>query len=157
MYNNHGRIKMSQRNFLFSIVGRIVGMITSFAGRVVFVKALSTEYLGLGGFFGNVFSVVSLCELCVGAAVAQSLYKPLADNDQYRVCAIVNYYTKFCRTISFVTAIVSTAAIPLLPHIVKACIDMKVIIAAYMLFVLHSSISYLLLPKCTLVVCDQRT
>lgn len=156
MYNNHGRIKMSQRNFLFSIVGRIVGMITSFAGRVVFVKALSTEYLGLGGFFGNVFSVVSLCELGVGAAVAQSLYKPLADNDEYRVCAIVNYYTKFCRTISFVTAIVSTAAIPLLPHIVKACIDMKVIIAAYMLFVLHSSISYLLLPKCTLVVCDQR-
>lgn len=141
---------------MFSVVGRIVSMITSFAGRTVFVRVLSAEYLGLGGFFGNIFSVVSLCELGMGAAVAQSLYKPLAENDEYRVSAIIGYYTKFCRVIALVTTLLGIAAIPFLPGLVKTELDMRVILSAYLLFVLHSTVSYLLVPKCTLVVCDQR-
>lgn len=147
---------MSKKNFLFSVVGRIISMITSFVGRTVFVRYLGAEYLGLGGFFGNIFSVVSLCELGMGAAVAQSLYKPLADEDEYRVSAIVNFYTKFCRIIAFVTAILSILAIPVLQSVVKTQLDMREILTAYMLFVMHSVVSYLLVPKCALVVCDQR-
>lgn len=147
---------MSKRNFVYSIIGRIVGMITSFAGRTVFVKVLSAEYLGLGGFFGNIFAVVSLCELGMGAAVAQSLYKPLADEDECRVSAIVEYYSRFCKMVALVTMLLSLLAVPFLSKIVKTQLDMRILISAYLLFVLHSVVSYLLLPKCTLVVCDQR-
>lgn len=139
-----------------SMAARIVNMLTSFVGRSVFVYCLGTEYLGIGGFFGNIFSLVSLCELGFGAAISQSLYKPLADENEHEVAAIVSYYTKITRVVATVTTVVSLAAMPLLPRIIKTQIDMTVIYAAYLLFVLHSTVSYLLTPKCCLVVCDQR-
>ena len=86
------RTALSKLNVISSIAGRIIGMICTFAGRGIFVRTLRTEYLGLGGFFGNIFSVISLCELGVGAAIAQSLYKPLAENDEHKVCGIMAYY-----------------------------------------------------------------
>ena len=156
MYNNYGRTRMSRRNLAVNIFARLVGMLTSFAGRSVFVRYLSAEYLGLGGFFGNIFSVISLCELGVGAAVAQSLYKPLAKDDEYEVAAIVSFYTKICRILACVTLVLSLAALPVLRMTVKTELDINEITAAYLLFVLHSTVSYLLTPKCTLVVCDQR-
>lgn len=151
-----GRTKMSQKNFVYSIVGRLVSMLTSFASRTVFVRVLSAEYLGLGGFFGNIFSIVSLCELGMGAAIAQSLYKPLAEEDEYRVSAIVAFYEKFCRLLSIVIAVLCTLAVPVLRGMVKTNLDFSLIISAYLIFVVHSVVSCLLTPKCTLVVCDQR-
>ena len=156
MYNNVSRTRMSRRNFTASIAGRLIGMITSFAGRGIFVKVLKAEYLGLGGFFGNIFSVVSLCELGIGAAVSQSLYKPLAENDEYKVSAIISFYSKVCKIVAVLTLVLSLIAFPFLPSIVKTSLDMKMINTAYLLFVLHSMVSYLLTPKCMLVVCDQR-
>jgi len=156
MYNNLSRTAMSSRNFTVSVMGRIVGMLTSFAGRAVFVKVLSAEYLGLGGFFGNILSVVSLCELGIGAAISQSLYKPLAENDEYAVAAIMTYYKKISKITAFVTLVLGLAVLPLIPNFTKTDIDSKVIIAAFLLFIIHNTVSYVLLPKCALVICDQR-
>lgn len=147
---------MSKRNFAASIGARIVGMLTSFVGRGIFVKALSGEYLGLGGFFGNIFSVISLCELGLGAAICQSLYKPLAREDEYEVSAITAYYSKICKIVAAVTVLLSFAALPFLPKFVKSGLDIRVIVTAYLLFTLHSAVSYILTPKCALVICDQR-
>ena len=147
---------MSGRNVSVSMVARIIGMITSFVGRSMFVRFLGTEYLGLGGFFGNIFSLVSLCELGMGAAVAQSLYKPLSTGDGYSVSAIVSYYSRFCRIVAIVSTLVSLAAMPVLPHFVKTNLAMTEIYGAYLLFVVHSGVSYLFLPKRCLVVCDQK-
>ena len=101
------RTALSKLNVISSIAGRIIGMICTFAGRGIFVRTLRTEYLGLGGFFGNIFSVISLCELGVGAAIAQSLYKPLAENDENKVSGIVAYYQKINNIIGCVTLVLS--------------------------------------------------
>lgn len=94
MQNGVGRMSISRRNVAFSVLARIVGMVTSFVGRSVFVSVLGSEYLGLGGFFGNIFAVISLCELGIGSAVAQSLYKPLARGDEYSVCAVMHFFQR---------------------------------------------------------------
>lgn len=156
MYNNDSRTRMSGKNFAVSVIGRIVGMITSFVGRSVFVRVLSAEYLGLGGFFGNIFSVISLCELGFGAAICQSLYKPLAEENEYKVAAVVNYFTRVYRRVAFATLCMGLLALPFLNSTVKSDIDNKIIVAAFLLFLVHSTFSYLLSPKCCLVVCDQR-
>ena len=156
MYNNKSRTRMSQRNLAVNVIGRIVTMITSFVGRSVFVTALGSQYLGLGGFFGNIFSVISLCELGICASIVQSLYKPLAREDEYEVSAIVKFYSHMCKIIALVTTILSLAVLPFLSGFVKAEIDKSVVVPAYLLFVIHSAVSYILSPKCSLVACDQR-
>ncbi len=156
MQKNIGRARKSQRNFSASILSKFVTMFTSFASRTVFVKTLGAEYLGLGGLFGNIFSVISLCELGLGAAIAQSLYKPLAENDKDAVSAITAFYAKCTRTVACVSIFLSLLAYPFLGKLVKSTLDMGEIRAAFVMFSLHTFVSYLLLPKRTLVVCDQR-
>lgn len=156
MYNNPGRTVMSQRNAAFSIAARLVGMITSFVGRSIFVACLGSEYLGLGGFFGNIFAVVSLCELGLGTAISQSLYKPLAENDEYRIAAIMRFFIRAYKVIAFVTVCLSLAAVPLLRYIVKSEIEYEIILVSYLLFSAHTFVSYILAPKRMLVICDQR-
>ena len=150
------RTRMSQRNLAVSVAGRILGMITSFAGRTIFVRTLQNEFLGLGGFFGNIFCIISMCELGIGAAVAQSLYKPIADDDEYNVSAIIRYYTKINCIIAACTGMLSLLAIPVLPYIVKGNIEPKTVLCAYLLFAFHTAVSYLFMPKRMLFVCDQR-
>ncbi len=153
---NRSRTKMSQINFAVSLCARFVSVVTSFLGRTVFIRTLSSEYLGLGGFFGNIFAVVSLCEMGIGAAIAQSLYKPLAENDDNKVSAIMRYYAKVNKIIAFLTVVLSLAATPFLFKISRSSIDFEIVLCAYFMFTLHSFVSYLLMPKRTLVVCDQR-
>ena len=147
---------MSERNVVVSIVGRIVSMLTSFVGRSVFVSVLSAQYLGLGGFFGNIFAVISLCELGVGTAIAQSLYKPLSKNDEYEIAAVMRYFSKIYSAIALVTLCLSLCAIPILPQVVKSEIDYNIVLMSYILFTTHAFFSYILAPKRCLVVCDQR-
>ncbi len=154
--SQYSRTQMSQRNFTVSIISRALGMITSFAGRSIFIKILTSEYLGLGGFFANIFSLAALCELGMGAAICQSLYKPLASKDENRVSAIMNFYGKVNRAVALVTLVISLAAMPLLSKMTKSCIETQEMLCAYLLFSLHTAMSYVLAPKKNLVVCDQR-
>ena len=156
MQKQYGRVRMSQMNFASSIVTRLVTMVTSFVSRTVFVKTLGAEYLGLGGLFGNIFSVISLCELGLGAAIAQSLYKPLAIGDDRKTAAVVAYYSRCTRIIAVITLLLSLCAFPFLGNIIKSEIDAGEIRAAFLMFSLHTVVSYLLLPKRTLIVCDQK-
>lgn len=150
------RMEMSKRNFVFGIVGRIAGMITGIVGRSIFVTTLGGEYLGLGGFFGNVFSIISLCELGIGGAVCQSLYKPLAEENEDELSAIMTFFERVNRIISLAVLVISGAVAPVLPLLANGNISTWELYGSYSLFTLHTCISYLLSPKKCLVVCDQR-
>ncbi len=156
MHENRTRTGMSQKNFVYSVIGRLLAVVENFVGRTIFVKTLGAGYLGIGGFFGNVFSVVALCELGIGAAIAQSLYKPLADGDSYKVSGIVHYYIKVCKIIGAVSFGLCLACLPLVPHMTKGEISDREIMIAFLLYSLHMLVSYRLTPKITLVICDMR-
>ena len=154
--NNLTRTQLSKRNFSVSVGSRLVVMIANFVSRTVFVRTIGAEYLGLGGFFGNIFSLLSLCELGFGAAVCQTLYKPIAQNDEYAVSGIMAFYAKISKIIASVILVLSIFVIPFMDKLVKSKIDISQIICAYILFCLHGFVSYLLVPKKMLVICDQR-
>ena len=100
-----------------SVSNRVVTLICNFLCRSVFIKILGSEYLGAGGMFGNVFSVLSLAELGFGEAVSQSLYKPLADGDDDSICRIMRYFAQVYRYIGLVTLALCTTLLPFLPYI----------------------------------------
>lgn len=156
MHSTTGRMSMSKRNIAFSVLARIVGMVTSFIGRSVFVSALGSEYLGLGGFFGNIFAIISLCEIGIGSAVAQSLYKPLAQDDEYTVCAIMHYFSKAYAIVAFLSFAISFAFLPFVGRALDGAVDYKTAVFSFLLFATHNFVSYLLAPKRALVVCDMR-
>ena len=70
------RTKSSIKNLIYAFTGQGAGIIISVLARLVFVKVLTAEYLGLNGLFSNILSMLSLVELGVGPAMTFSLYKP---------------------------------------------------------------------------------
>ena len=64
-----GRIEKSIINVIFSMGSSVVILVLSFISRTIFVRTLSTEYLGLNGLFTNILSFLSLAELGVGSAL----------------------------------------------------------------------------------------
>ena len=65
------------KNIKFSILNYIAVNLLKFIVRMVFIKTLPIEYLGVNGLFTNVLAMLSLAELGIGPAIVYSLYKPL--------------------------------------------------------------------------------
>ena len=86
------RSKNTIRNAAIALAMQIVSVVLSFIGRTVFALLLEKEYLGLGGLFSNIISVLSLSELGIGSVIIVNLYKPLAEKDQDRICKLMNFY-----------------------------------------------------------------
>lgn len=75
------RSKNTIRNAAIALAMQIVSVVLSFIGRTVFALLLEKEYLGLGGLFSNIISVLSLSELGIGSVIIVNLYKPLAEKE----------------------------------------------------------------------------
>jgi len=85
-----------------------------FVVRIVFVRYLSIEYLGINGLFSNILAVLSLAELGVGPAIVYSLYKPLALGDKEAVKSIMNLFKKLYVSIGLVIGALGLCLYPFL-------------------------------------------
>ena len=70
------------KNVSWSFIGQGLGILASFIVRIVFIRMLSSTYLGLDGLFSNILTILSLSELGVGTAITYSLYRPIAEKDE---------------------------------------------------------------------------
>ena len=59
---------------------------------MVFVRCLTEEYLGVSGLFTNIISILSLSELGIGTAIVYALYKPIAENNEPKIRALMKIY-----------------------------------------------------------------
>ena len=84
----------SIRNIKYALLGQIISIILSLVGRTVFVYVLGKEYLGINGLFSNILAILALAEMGIGSAVIYSLYKPLADNDEKLIIALMRLFRK---------------------------------------------------------------
>ena len=91
---NRSRTEYSILNILTGVGGYFLNTILGFVCRMVFVKCLAADYLGVNGLFASLLSMLSLAELGVGTAVVYALYKPLAENDEEKIASLVKLYGK---------------------------------------------------------------
>ena len=67
------RTEYSLINMLTGVAGYAINTIVGFVCRIVFVRVLSAEYLGVSGLFSNILSVLSLAELGISSAIIYAL------------------------------------------------------------------------------------
>lgn len=149
------RSTKSIRNLITAFIGQGFGLIISFIARIIFIKFLGSEYLGLNGLFTNILTVLSLAELGVGEAITFSLYKPLADKDEYRCKMLMQLYKKIYTIIGIVILVLGVSITPLLPFLINDLPDMSNINLIYILFVINTSLSYFFSYKRNLIIADQ--
>lgn len=150
------RTKKSARNVAFTLIARVITLILGFISRMIFLRFLSTEYLGINGLFSNVLTVLSFAELGIGNAIQFSLYKPVKEKNLERIKTLMLFYRNAYRIIAAFIMTVGLLLIPALDFIVEKKPDISEnLIVIYILFVGQSAVSYLFSYKQTLLQADQ--
>ena len=107
----------SLKNIWVAMIGQILSIIINFISRSIFIKILGGEYLGINGLFTNILSILSLAEMGIGTAIIYKLYKPLAEGDEYRTSALMNFYSKAYHRIGILILILGMLLLPFLPYL----------------------------------------
>lgn len=149
------RLQYSIRNIGASWLNQLFIIIFRFLNRMVFVRVLSSEYLGLSGLFSDVLALLSLAELGAGAAISYHLYKPLAEKDEQAIVRLMNLFRKVYTAIGVFVFVVGAALTPFLPYLIKEMPDIPHLSVIYLLFVADSAFSYFWAYKSTLLGADQ--
>ncbi|MBQ0126143.1 MAG: teichoic acid transporter, partial [Clostridiales bacterium] len=155
------RTQSTLRNAKLSVACQIITLLTSFVARAFVARFLISEYyLSLSGLFSNVLTVISLAELGVGAAVSFSLYKPLSENDETKVRALMRFFRRAYTIIGIAVFSLGIALTPVLNFLINDFDDVKSAIPEfyliYVLYVANSAVSYFFSYKKTLIIADQK-
>ncbi len=151
------RVKKTIANTSVGLIYKLVALIANFASRTIFIAYLGIEYTSVSSVFTQVLMVLSFAELGIGSAITYSLYKPLAEKDYCRIAGLMNLYKAAYRTIAAVVFLVGAALLPFVNHIITDVPNVKEDIRLiYFLYVLNTSVSYLLIYKSTLLTANQQ-
>lgn len=151
------RTEYSLINMFTGMVGYGINTVIGFVCRIIFVRTLSADYLGVNGLFANILSVLSLAELGISSAIIYALYKPLAEKDEKKIASIMQFYRKAYMAIGTVVAIVGLVMIPFLKVIIQhpPAISEN-IYHLYLLQLLTTVISYFFSYRQSLLTAAQR-
>lgn len=147
----------------FSVLNTSVGVISSFIAlfmgyvlRVVFTHTMSESYVGLNGLFIDIVNILSLSELGIGAAMMFALYRPIVDEDIEKQKALMRLLRNFYRLVVVLVAVMGCALIPFLWVLIKDYSEVEHLTLIYILYLVNTASSYLLVYKKTLLDAHQR-
>lgn len=145
------------KNVMTALTGQALSIVVSFIARIYFVKTLGIDYLGVNGLFTEILSVLSAAELGVGSAIIFSLYKPLAEKEEQKVKALLNFYKNIYRVIALLILLGGLALFPFLGVILKDKPQIPNLNLIYFIFLFNSIISYFFTYKRSLIYADQKS
>lgn len=151
------RTEYSLINIFTGFLGYGVNTIVGFLCRVVFVRLLSAEYLGVSGLFTNILSMLSLAELGISSAITFALYGPIARDEKKKIASIMDFYRKAYILIGVVVAAIGMALLPFLNVIITEQPNIKENLYVLYLFYLFNTVtSYFFSYRQALLTAMQR-
>ena len=153
-----GRLKNSIRNTVSGITCRIITIFFPFIVRTMIIKKIGMDYAGLNGLFSSILMMLSISELGFGSALVYSMYKPVAESDTDKVCALLNLYKKVYRIVGCVILALGLAIMPFIKSIINGEVPADInIYVLYLVFLLNTVIGYFMFSyKSALLTATQR-
>lgn len=129
------RTKNAVRNIAVGFVLRIYQTIVPFLMRTAMIHFMGVEYLGLNSLFSSILHILNLAELGVGSAMVFSMYKPVAEDDTSKICALMGLYRRYYRLIGVFIGVVGLALTPFVPRLISGEVPSD--ISVYWLYLLN--------------------
>ena len=137
------RTKNTIKGSVWGLVNQIVSLLFPFILRTCIISTFGIKYVGLGSLFTSILSVLSLAELGVGSAIVYSMYAPIAEDDDKKICALLNLYRKVYRITGLVILFVGTILLPFLNHFINDTVpDGLNVYVLYCIYLINSVASY---------------
>ena len=144
------------KNLKYFLCNFILLNILKFLLRIVFIKTLSIEYLGINSLLLNILATLSLAELGVAPAIIYSLYKPIAYKDKATICAIMCFFRKIYFLIGIIILILGLIIYPWVNNFIKDGQTIPEFNYYYLLFLANTVISYFWSYKRSIFIADQK-
>ena len=129
------RTRNATRNIVFGISLKAYQIVVPFLMRTAMIYLMGVQYLGLNSLFTSILQVLNLAELGVGSAMIYSMYKPIAEDDNVTICALMKLYQIYYRVIGFTIAIVGCILTPFIPKLISG--DIPSDLNIYVLYLLN--------------------
>ena len=145
--------KNTMRGIIFGIINKVTIILMPFVLRSILIHWIGTEYAGLSSLFTSILRVMNMAELGFASAAAFSLYKPAAEDDTEKICALMAFYRKIYYTVGAVMLIVGVGMIPFLDKLIKGTHPEDVsLMVLYLIYLLDSAASYFLFSYKNLIL-----
>ena len=129
------RTKNATRNIIFGVILKAYQIIVPFLMRTAMIYLMGVQYLGLNSLFTSILQVLNLAELGVGSAMIYSMYRPIAEDDNTEICALMKLYRTYYRVIGLVIAIIGGILTPFIPKLISG--DVPNSLNIYVLYLLN--------------------
>lgn len=149
------RTEYSARNTTVAMIARIVAILAGYLTRVVFTHTLSREYVGINGLFMDILNVLALSELGISTAITYALYRPISEKDIEKQKSLMKMYRKFYRIVALIVLGGGLLVIPFMGVLIKSNGQVEHLILLYLMYLMNSVLSYLLIYKRTLIDAHQ--
>lgn len=153
------RTRNASRNIFFGVILKAYQILVPFLMRTAMIYLMGVQYLGLNSLFTSILQVLNMAELGVGSAMVYSMYKPIAEDDNATICALMKLYKTYYRRIGLIIAVVGCILTPLIPKLISG--DVPIGINIYTLYLLNlgaTVLSYWLFAyKNSILQAHQRT
>ena len=113
------RTKNALRNITAGFGLKIYQTVVPFLMRTAMIQLMGVEYLGLNSLFSSILHMLNLAELGVGVAMVFSMYKPVAEDDTRKICALMRLYRRYYRLIGLLIGAVGLALTPFIPRLIS--------------------------------------
>lgn len=152
------RVLNTKRNIISSYILMIFQLVFQFISKTLIVYTLGEQYLGLSSLFSSILMVLNVAELGFTTSIVYFMYKPLADNDTDKVCALLSYLRSVYKIVGGIMLIIGLGAGFLLPWLIKGDVPTNInIYFLYLLYLINTVISYFLAAhKSALLTAVQR-
>ena len=152
------RTKNVTRNILWGFLSRVIQTLIPFFTRTAILYVLGSLYLGLSSLFVSVLGMLNLSELGLSSAIIYSMYKPLAEGDDDKVCELLSFYRKCYYVVGTIILAGGLALMPFLKYFITGEYPKDVnIYIIYLVYLFNTVVSYFLFAyKKALLQANQR-
>nr|MCR5608198.1 hypothetical protein [Lachnospiraceae bacterium] len=154
MSNNAGRSAKSIRNVTIGLASKIIILLLAFISRKLFISVLGNEYLGINSLFTDVLTMLNMAELGFGVAMSYSFYKPLAEKDEDKLAALVNFFGKVYKIIALAVATIGICLIPFLEVLIRTENTIPHLRLYYILYLTNTVCIYFCVYKSSIINAD---
>lgn len=113
------RTRNATRSISVGMALKLYQTVVPFLMRTAMIHFMGVEYLGLNSLFSSILHMLNLAELGVGAAMVFSMYKPIAEDDAPRICALMGLYRRYYRLIGLIIGAVGLILTPFVPYLIS--------------------------------------
>lgn len=153
---NISRTKNTKRNLYVGLIAKILLLVFAFISRTIFIRVLGEDYTGVNSLYSSILGFLSLADLGLGSVIIYQLYKPLKDKDEEALRSLIKLSQGIYRKISLAILIIGLLFIPFLRYIVNSSLDDFHLLIYYLLYLLNSLSSYLVVYRTSIINADQK-